>query len=546
MGICSGCGKSDGKDVGKKQGEVESEKKGEDKQDNEGKTKEGETTEGETAFPIVDEPITLTIMARYRTGMADFKDMLTWQEYEKLSNVKVEWIMVENQGYSEKRNLALATGDLPDAFLKGNFGELDLLKYGQQGTFIPLNDLIENHAPNLKRILEDERDYPGVREAYTMADGNIYSIGYIMHKDLDPVRYSPKLFMNRKWLDALGKDMPTTTDEFYDVLKSFKLGDPNKNGSEDEIPLWSSNIPLSILKGAWGLNNRGLRVANVDMDPAEEGKLRFVPIDPKYKDMLEYINKLYSEDLIDEEMFATDLADLLSKGEQNLIGAFALAGNTYVGSEHEDDFEGLEVALKGPHGDQLWAATQPAILSKGSFVITNANEYPEETMRWIDYFYSEEGMKLYFLGKEGVTYRETEDGECEFLDVIINNPEGLDFQDALNKYVPFAIGDNPALLSPKYFQGAEMQPIPAEAASRMKPYGVQEPWPTFNFTLEENDKMVALANDIHSYVSEKTAEFVTGQAQFSEWDEYVNTLEKMGLQEYMDIYQAAYERTFEN
>lgn len=540
IGVLAGCGEAEKKDVSKKQEETELDK--EDEQDKESKTEHGEVVEEDTGFPIVEEPITLKIMARYRQGMADFKDMLSWQEYEKLSNIKVEWIMVERQAYQEKRNLALATGDLPDAFIKCGFSAPDLLKYGQQGTFIPLNDLIENHAPNFKKILDDEENYSGVKKGLTMTDGNIYSFAEIVQHDFDAVIMQPKLFINRKWLDEVGKDMPATTDEFYDVLKAFKTDDPNKNEIQDEIPLWSDSVPTAILKGAWGLNNRGVALPHIDMDE-EKGKLRFTPIDPKYKEMLEYINKLWSEELIDQEMFTTDFADLLAKGEQNLIGSFALAGNSYVGPEHQDDFEGLEVALKGPHGDQIWG-TGSVIASKNAFVITSANEYPEETVRWIDYFYSDEGMKLYYMGKEGVTFRETEDGEYEFLDFIMNNPDGLDYMSVLNQYVSFAIGVDPALLSPKYFKGTQTLPEPAAAAQRMAPYAAKEVWPQFSFTLEENDQIVGLTNDIHSYVTEKNAEFITGQTPFSEWDDYVKTLEQMGLQEYMDIYQAAYERTF--
>jgi len=497
-------------------------------------------------FPIVDEPITLKIMARYRVGMGPFEEMITWQKYEELTNIKIEWIMVENSNYTERRNLALATGDLPDAFLKCGFTPLELLKYGKEGTFIRLNDLIDEYSPNFRDIINDEVNYPGVRQAITMADGNIYSYIYIMHKDFDALRYG-KFFMNRKWLNALGKNMPVTLDEFYDVLKAFKEQDPNGNGKADEIPYYplSSLEAVSLLRGAYGLNNRGFRNSYVDVDEST-GKLRFIPTDPRYKEILQYVYKLYNEGLLDQEMFTASLADLLAKGTEDRIGAFMAAGTTYVGPEHENDFEGLEHALKGPYGDQLWPYTNIQAYSTGSFVITSKNKYPEETAQWVDYFYSEDGMKLYFLGEEGVTYRQTANGEYEYTELITNNPEGLDYNHALNKYVPFAVGDNPALLSPKYFKGNETLPIPSEAARRMKPYGLKEVWPSFNYTEDENDRIVALSNDISQYVTEKSTEFITGKIPFSEWDNYVSTLQKMGLDEYMKIQEAAYQRYLKN
>lgn len=42
------------------------------------------------------------------------------------------------------------------------------------------------------------------------------------------------------------------------------------------------------------------------------------------------------------------------------------------------------------------------------------------------------------------------------------------------------------------------------------------------------------------------AQFVTGEKDFSEWDDYVNTIENMKLDEYMEIQKSGYERYQEN
>ena len=46
-----------------------------------------------------------------------------------------------------------------------------------------------------------------------------------------------KIWINQTWLDNLGLDVPTTTEELYTVLKAFKENDPNGNGIQDEYPL---------------------------------------------------------------------------------------------------------------------------------------------------------------------------------------------------------------------------------------------------------------------------------------------------------------------
>ena len=247
--------------------------------------------------------------------------------------------------------------------------------------------------------------------------------------------------------------------------------------------------------------------------------------------MLQFANKLYNEKLIDEEMFTASLVDLLAKGSRNMIGAFVLAGNQHVGPEHQDDFGGLVYALKGPHGDQNWNAN-PSALTTGSFVITNENKYPIETVKWVDYFYTEEGSALYFLGKEGVTH--------------IKNPDGLDYGQATNKYTPGSVGDNPIVLLKNVFKGAEAQPIPLNAAEKMQKYSLKEVWTQFDLTIEENERVRELSSDINSYVAKTTADFLTGRTPFTEWDNNIATLKKMGLDEFLQIQQTAYERYVKN
>ena len=80
------------------------------------------------------------------------------------------------------------------------------------------------------------------------------------------------------------------------------------------------------------------------------------------------------------------------------------------------------------------------------------------------------------------------------------------------------------------------------ATEKAEPYAVKEILYNFNFTLEETDVMTSIGKDIEDYVKEMEAKFVNGSASFTQWDEYVNTLNKMGLDRYMEVYQAAYER----
>lgn len=489
-------------------------------------------------MPIVQDKINLKMIAgKAPTTAPNWNETMLWQEYEKMTNVHVDWEMVPTENLAEKRNIMLAGGDYPDAFFTASIPSPDLLKYGSQGVFVKLNDLIDKYAPNLKAILDK---YPEVRKGLTMPDGNIYSFPMVLDPEFTSVLAGGKMWIRKEWLDKLNLAEPQTTEDFYQMLKAFKEKDPNGNGQADEIPYESVGIGNIILylKGAWGLGNRGARHGNVDVDP-QSGKLRFIPTDPNYKELLQYVNKLYSEKLIAEDVFTIQANQYYATGAKGLYGATTTTSpytlmnqKGYVGAS----------ALKGPKGDQIYTAIGSSLAAPGAFVITDRNKHPEATVRWLDYLYGDEGSKLFFMGFEGKSYEKTPSGELQYTKEITENPNGLTFEQALVKYVVWPGGGYPNIVRQKFFKGAESQPEAVEAAQRFAKYIPKELWPAFSYTAEENQKMAALTADINSYVDEMTAKFVSGKASFAEWDNYVATLKKMRLDEYMQIYQAAYDR----
>ena len=199
-------------------------------------------------------------------------------------------------------------------------------------------------------------------------------------------------------------------------------------------------------------------------------------------------------------------------------------------------------ALEGPFGDTLYTYVNSPLVTIGAFVITDKNPYPEATVRWVDHFYSDEGAKLFFMGIEGITYVELEDGSVDYTDLIYNNPKGLSFADAVSSYVPYRNAAYPAIVKQAFFKGSEGQPDSIAAAEQVAPYFPEVIWPQFSFTVEEMDVMASVGADVDSYVTEMRAAFLTGNVSLDEWDRYVSTLERMGLKRYMEVYQAAYER----
>lgn len=485
-------------------------------------TKEVSDNFNETGFPIVDEPIEITMVGQKVPNQAEFNDMSSMKEYEKSTNIKVDFQTVPFNGWEEKKNILLSGGDVPDAFFKSQLSNADIVNYGGQGVLIPLNDLIEEYAPNVQAMFEE---FPEVKRTLTAPDGNIYTLPQISNYLANRIYQG---WINKAWLDELGLDVPETTDEYFEALKAFRDEDPNGNGKADEIG-FSSGSPTNIRKmfnGSFGVATAGANSNNFDLD--KDGNVRFYPIADGYKDMLEYINKLYKEDLIDPEYFM-GTAEWEANGEKGVVGTF-MAGNSLSIGSYVDDYVAVG-ALEGPNGDKAYNQFNPTVQQIGTFAITHKNEYPAETMRWIDHFYGEEGARLIRLGVEGITYEETEDGELEYI-------EGVE----VNDHIMYGGGSQPYIVFEEHVLSLKRHPLPVEEAEAMKEYLPEDPWPPFLFTSEEQDKIDGIQTDLDTFVDEMAVKFIVGDKPFSEWDDYVSIIEKMGVEDYLEVVEAAYER----
>src|SRR5699024_9615983 len=130
--------------------------------------------------------------------------------------------------------------------------------------------------------------------------------------------------------------------------------------------------------------------------------------------------------------------------------------------------------LEGPKGDKMFVDLLPIAANPGAFVITNANDHPEATVRWIDYFYGEDGILLYFMGIEGETYEINEDGQAEYMDHILNSDEGLSIAHEQAKYLALPGSNPPSVMKEEYFVGSETTDTALEAAERLKPDVIED------------------------------------------------------------------------
>lgn len=494
-------------------------------------------------MPIVKETVELNFFAgQHASTNEDWNDVMIFNEYKDRTNMDIQWQMVPHASLEEKRNISLSdTKSLPDAYHSANMPVDDIWKYGQQGVFIPLNDLIDEYAPNMKKLLEEDSEF---KRALTFPDGNIYSFPQAADPDFLSIRIGAKPWINKKWLEALDMDIPETTEEFYEYLKAAKEGDPRGDGEGAEIPYGGPNIDtlVSYLRGSFGVANMGSANANIDIDPHTE-ELRFYPISDNYKQLLEYMHRLYSEELIEGNIFSIEGDQYHTNVADKKYGS-TVWYNTFEEKAGEE-FIGMPV-LEGPEGYDLLTTFAPSVLNPGAFLITSANEHPEATVRWVDYFYGEDGKELFFMGLEGETFEFNDDGELVYMDHILNSADGLSRDQEVKKYLTTPGGGYPSIADSKYFSGAEATEKSMAVAEKLEPNLVENAWSEFKYLEDELKDLDAFGNDIDKYVTEMRDKFIAGTEDFSNWDDYVQTLENMNLEGYMEIQKNAYERYMEN
>lgn len=492
-----------------------------------------------SGMPIVDEEIDMTIFANKpaQNEDNDWNDILIWNHYRDMTNINAKWNLVNPDALDEKRNLALGSGELPDAFFLSQMSNSDVLKYGEQGMFIPLNDLIDEYASNLTALMEED---PSIRKAITFPDGNIYAMPALIEEDFLSLRLSARPWINEDWLEELGMDIPETTGEFYEYLQAVKELDPVGGG--ETVPYGGTDIAEMVqwLSGSFGVMNRGPSNTNIDLDPENPDQVRFYAITDEYRQLLEYIHMLYDEGLIEQNIFSIEWDQFLANASDNLYASMIFYDPIDLFGEEVGSQYNSIAALEGPEGHQDYNKLSSSIWVNDNFVITSENDNPEAAVRWMDYFYSDEGAKLYYMGVEGETYEE-KDGEVVYKDHILN-PEGdMTFEQAIAQDLTW-LGSINGIIKADYFQGGESAPQSMEAAEKIEPFVPDEIWPRFTFTSEENKVLESTGADIDKYVEEMRDKFISGDADLSEWDDYVETIERMGLDELLDVYQKAYER----
>ena len=492
---------------------------------------------------IVDEPLELRIQMNHKRYPRYDESWPVEQAAREMTNIHLidatigaNTLTDENSGKTEALNLMLASGEIPD--IVGSSRLKDFVnQYGPEGAFLPLNELIEEHAPHLKAYF-DER--PNIKSALSAADGNMYYIPY-----LPDGKYGRAYFIRYDWLDKLGLEVPATVDEVKAVLEAFRDQDPNGNGQKDEVPYFARQWPELIrLVTLWDGRSSGSDTYHDFY--VDEGQIKHPYAGEGYREGIKNLAEWYAEGLIDAEIFTrgNSSRDYLLSEDLGGMTHDWFASTSGYNTSLQDKVDGFLIKAFAPpasiSGKRIEEHRRIPIKPDG-WAIGYTNEHPVETIKYFDFWFSPEGRRLANFGVEGEQYTLV-DGKPQFTEDMLTNGQPVNNQ-------LYQLGAQ--LHARGYFQDYEYEKqwsneyaLEGIALYDQGDYLIDQ-FLGVAFTSDEQkvyDKHWAALRD---YMLERQQAWILGNGDVeADWDAYVAELEQRGLNEVIAVMQTAYDRQY--
>lgn len=468
---------------------------------------------------------TLTVHMNFFGYCVYNNDWPIFKEAEKKTGIALKGT-TDNINSFTAFNTMLSSKTLPDII---HFQSDYLNKAGQKGALIPLNDLIEKHAPHIKEIL-DKYDY--IKKAVTAPDGNIYYIPYLAFDPKDSVLPSKAFFIRTDWMDKLGLETPKTVDEYKNVLKAFKENDPNGNGMADEVPYFERGDEFSGLYQLFGAKI-GFNI--YDGDTVKRGEIQ-----PEFKNAVKNLAQWYKEGLVYSEIYASGQSVLDQLFSDNRAGStfdWISSTSSYNGL-YAKKIPGLKFESILPPADingNVKCDISRSYMNNLGWGISKDNKYPEKTIKYFDFWMSKEGEILQSYGVENVHYTK-KDGVYKYKKEVLNAKGGVPTYMRNQGQVEIGVvrDINSEILG--------MNKIGREAFENYKAV-IKPGMPMLSFSRSEQEIIDKYLPSIEDYIRTNIKSWIMCNSDVeNDWDEYLAEVNRLGMDKIEKIYNAAYVR----
>ena len=388
-------------------------------------------------------------------------------------------------------------------------------------------------------------DEQAVSQQVLSKDGSFY---------IAPTIYETQIYVaymiRTDWLENLGYDegwVPNTLDEFDEVMHAFANDDPNMDGAA------TKELGFHPMDAGW-LREYAM---NFGVSPdyyIKDGHVVYGPLQPEYKEAIQYLNGLYKDGVLDPEFITGDMEDFkerISTGKVGFTRSYFNRIEDAIAWSRIGDPDAKWQIILPPLNEKTGKRYEQRYTTRvGNMGIAInrrvSDSKKDKLISLINYLYSDEGRLLTSFGVEGETY-DMVDGKPTFKDVVINNPR---WKDSLTK--KYYYGIEPAahfamvqdkdsfIYAPEVMVGVELY----EANASMFQNLIQAPPVTLNMNYEDSEREAATYD--WYVVQEKemagTYEFIRGKRSFNEWDSFMAELKTYGIDACMQIIDSAYQR----
>lgn len=460
---------------------------------------------------------------------ASFRETPAAGYVKEATGIDINWID-DHSNTDEAFQLMTTSDKLPDLIGTGwggyNGGPAGAY---EDGLAIKLNDVIDQYMPNFKAFMEAN---PEMAKDICDDNGDIY---YIPQINADTGLYTNGSYLRTDMLEKVGMEMPTTLDGFHDLFVAVK----EELGVTPYTTTWSDLLGWSFISWAYGIGNTEYVVD-------DNGNAVYNRTSENYKEFLQTLNAWYEEGLIDADIATIASADARAK----VINGEAFASQGWLGS-------GIQPVAQASDEWDIQAIATPALTEGGKatdtyrdYNVTNNGvvispdcENVELAARYLDYWFSEEGILLASFGKEGVDYTMV-DGVPTFTDdVIVNIPDGWTQSQSIASVNLVSNNYNASVKHDAYYPSTIVADACKEAIEIWSNVGgTAHKWPKTSYTSDESTEMARYSTNLTTTANEWAMNFVIGAVSFDQWDTYIAEMEALGANEALAINQAALER----
>lgn len=523
----------------------------------------------------------LIIGIQQNTFIEDYEENWFTNYLEEQLGVEIEfyYMPADTNDFRQQMSLMASGGgdDMPDIILTfGALTAVQIQNYGANGLFLPLEDYVndETMSPHIAAIPEEDK--AAMLEAMTSADGHIYGLAKYEPESWNLTPY--RIYLNTTWLDTLGLEVPTTTDELKDVLVAFTTKDPNGNGQQDEIGVYGYAEGGYGENTVWALMNSfvffpGENSANNGLALSDDGTTVIAPFaTDQWREGLTYLKDLYDNRCLAASIFSDEQTQFKAtlNAETNIVGMVSVGSNSGNWTDNENNPNFLEMELvapfEGPEGIAYtpYSSYNPSL----DFFITSAAQErgnAELAYRFGESFYDFSLSMASRFGEIGVdwttdtavcdensnAYKEA--GIIDKINLVYNYQGDKQVWSETNsqfwhnvgpRYSSLEMG-NSASDGSKEFEGTRVQMLNAQNYELYNGKWPEHILPTLKYTEEENNEISQTIMSMIDFLKQSTAEFITGTRTLDDagWQGYLTELDSMGLQTWLQHAQTAFERT---